>query len=292
LGNPPNGWHELGQVIGTALPIYLNLGAASEGHVAILGMTKMGKSTLADQIARKLGQTRSVTVLDLTGEYVGRKGYTKYSGIVNLAAAGISVFEPKADEVPAKRALSFLKHILAVATPEYQAGAPFPRTIIIDEAHQFIPEPAGLGFNAPGRDASFEIGLLMMQIRKYGVSMILISRRTAVVAKSALSQCENLIAFRSVDQTGLDYLEAVAGPEVRFTLPRLQQGQALAFGPAISSEMPVAIQVTPPAAGPVIAPPPPAYLPAAQQADVAQGVEGPKQIVQETDTPDFESGNS
>jgi DNA helicase HerA-like ATPase len=127
--------------------------------------------------------------------------------------------------------------------PEYLAGQPIPRTLIIDEAHQFIPEPAGIGFKAKGRDESYEIGLLMMQIRKYGISVILISQRTAVVAKSALSQCENLIAFRNVDQTGLDYLEAVAGGEVRLLLPRLKQRQALAFGPAISSDTPVAIDI-------------------------------------------------
>jgi len=83
----------------------------------------------------------------------------------------------------------------------------------------------------------------MMQIRKYGISVILISQRTAVVAKSALSQCENLIAFRNVDQTGLDYLEAVAGGDVRYLLPRLKQRQALAFGPSISSDSPVAVDV-------------------------------------------------
>ena len=83
-----------------------------------------------------------------------------------------------------------------------------------------------------------------MQIRKYGISVFLISQRTAqFVAKSALSQCENLIAFRSVDQTGLDYLEAVAGGEIRYLLPQLRQGEALVFGPAISADGAVAVQI-------------------------------------------------
>jgi DNA helicase HerA-like ATPase len=137
--------------------------------------------------------------------------------------------------VAADKALAFLEFLINKAVNEYKAGTPFSRVIIIDEAHQFIPEPAGLGFSAPGRDSSFKIGLLMMQIRKYGISVILISQRTAVVAKSALSQCENLICFRSVDQTGLD---------IRSMLPQLRQGEALVFGPAISSDSPVAIQVS------------------------------------------------
>jgi hypothetical protein len=125
--------------------------------------------------------------------------------------------------------------------PEYLAGNSFPRTITIDEAHQFMPEPAGMSFGVAGRESSIAFGVLMMEIRKYGISAILISQRTVVVAKSALSQCENLIAFRSVDQTGLDYLEVIAGVGVRLMLPRLQHAQALAFGPAISSDTPVAV---------------------------------------------------
>lgn len=255
VGMDPNttyipGDHDLllGTVIGTQVPIYLDCDAACDGHVAILGMTKMGKSTLAERLALKLSASRRVTILDQTGEYVNKKGFP--AGGIDVAwkdidwdAAGVSVFEPKAGEVPPDRALEFLKFLVKKASDEYKAGTPKSRSVIIDEAHQFIPEPAGLGFGGAGRESSIAIGLLMMQIRKYGLSVILISQRTAVVAKSALSQCENLIAFRSVDQTGLDYLEAVAGNDVRNLLPQLKQGEALVFGPAVSTDSPVGIQV-------------------------------------------------
>lgn len=233
----------LGHIIGTSIPVFLNINAACEGHLAILGMTKMGKSTLAERIARQLGQSRHVTILDQTGEYATKKGFPVCGKDVDWTKPGISVFEPKPGEVPANRAHEFLKYLVGKALEEYKTGNPFPRSVIIDEAHQFIPELAGLGFNAPGRDQSYAIGLLMMQIRKYGISVILISQRTAVVAKSALSQCENLIAFRSVDQTGLDYLEAIAGADMRSFLPQLHQGEAIVFGPAISSDTPVGISV-------------------------------------------------
>ena len=67
--------------------------------------------------------------------------------------------------------------------------------------------------------------------------------RTAVVAKSAISQCENLIVFRNVDQTGLDYLEAIIGRDARAMVPRLGQGEALVFGPAMSCDGIVAVSV-------------------------------------------------
>lgn len=39
----PEDWLLLGHVIGTKVPVYLDLNAACEGHLAVLGMTKMGK---------------------------------------------------------------------------------------------------------------------------------------------------------------------------------------------------------------------------------------------------------
>jgi hypothetical protein len=242
LRYPPN-LMLLGHVIGTSIPVFLDLNAACEGHLAILGMTKMGKSTLAERIARHLAESRRVTILDQTGEYVNKKKFPPCDEKVDWKKPGIAVFEPKPGEIPAQRAHDFLNYQVTQALEEYKQGNPIPRSVIIDEAHQFIPEPAGLGFGAPGRNQSYAFGLLMMQIRKYGISVILISQRTAVVAKSALSQCENLIAFRSVDQTGLDYLEAVAGSDVRNFLPQLRQGEALVFGQAISSDTPVGITV-------------------------------------------------
>jgi len=137
-----------------------------------------------------------------------------------------------------------MDHVVEKAAQEYAVGDPVARTVLIEEAHQFIPEPASLTFG-PERDAAYQLGILVMQVRKYGISMVLVSQRTAVVAKSALTQCENIIAFRSIDKTGLEYMEEVAGPNVRRLLPSLRQGEAVVLGPAFSSEAPVAVTVAP-----------------------------------------------
>lgn len=44
----PASWVLIGYIAGTKIPIYLDLKLASEGHLVILGMTKMGKTTLAN----------------------------------------------------------------------------------------------------------------------------------------------------------------------------------------------------------------------------------------------------
>lgn len=203
----------------------------------------MGKTSLAVRLATQLAKDRAVTVLDQTGEYISKRKMIAFDAAHNKAVNGIKVLEPTPGTIPPKSSLDYLNLLISIAKHEYQNGTPLQRVVLIDEAHQFIPEPSGLGFSTPGRDESFKFGSLMMQIRKYRITIILISQRTAVVAKSALSQCENIIAFKNVDQTGLDYLEAVAGHQARELLPILQQGEALVFGPAISSNVPVVIKV-------------------------------------------------
>jgi len=236
---------QLGTVIGTNIPITLNSLLLCQGHLAILGMTRMGKTSLAVRIAESLAKNRRVVILDQTGEYIGKRNLSKYDKEGDWAKPGLSVLEPRPEDVVLpKFADEFFKKVTKEAVEGYLKGDPSPRVLIIDEAHQFVPEPAGIGFGAAGRDEAIHFGLLMMQVRKYGIAIVLISQRTAVVAKSALSQCENLIAFKSVDQTGLDYLEAVAGEGIRELLPQLHQGEALVFGPAISADGPVAITVT------------------------------------------------
>jgi hypothetical protein len=235
--------HRIGAVIGTDIPVYLDLDAACEGHIVILGMTKMGKTTLAHRLATALGGTRGVVILDQTGEYRSKRHVPAHT--LGQWAPGVSVHEPPHGAIGPDFAQEFVGQTADLAAAEYQAGAPTPRSIMLEEAHQFIPEPAGLAFQTPGRDSAYQLGVDIMQLRKYGISMILISQRTAVVAKSALSQCETMIAFRSVDQTGLDYLEQVAGGGVRNILPALRQGEALVLGTAVSSDRPVAITVDP-----------------------------------------------
>ena len=235
----------IGSLLGTDIPVVLDCDLACQGHLAILGMTRMGKTTFALRVAKHLAGTRRVTILDQTGEWVAKKELPPYTSTAEDSQVGLSVYEPKVGSNAPAIALKYLKDWVNLAYTEYKTGTPLPRVLVIDEAHQFIPEPAGLGFGNPGREAALEFGALMMQIRKYGISVVLISQRTAVVAKSALSQCENLIAFKSVDQTGLEYLEAILGFDARKALPNLAHGEALVFGPAVSSDMPAAIAVAP-----------------------------------------------
>lgn len=234
----------LGHLIGTQIPIYMNCDVLCEGHLAILGMTRMGKTTLAIRLAQFLSDKRAVIVMDQTGEYRTKQGFPIHDPTQHGSTAGVSVFEPAPGKPTPDEGLAQLKRFANAGYTEYKTGTPYSRVLLIDEAHQFVPEPALLGFGAPGRESAITFGMHAMQVRKYGITLAMISQRTAVVAKTALSQCENVIAFKSVDQTGLDYLEAVLGPQARDILPNLQQGEALVCGPAVSSDYPVAVTLS------------------------------------------------
>ena len=233
----------IGHVLGTKIPVYLDITLATEGHLSIFGMTKMGKTSFAMQLINKLAKKQTVTVLDQTGEYKNKRGLRAYRPEHNTAQIGIAVKEPTVNQIAADMALTYFKEIVGIARKEYENNTLKPRVILIEEAHQFVPEPSGLSFGSPGRNSALAFGSLMMQIRKYGICAILISQRTAVVAKSALSQCENIIAFKSGDRTGLNYFDTVSGQDISNILPMLKQGEAIVFGPAFSCDSPVAIKI-------------------------------------------------
>jgi hypothetical protein len=237
----PNTWIVIGHALRTEIPVFLDLETATQGHLAILGMTKMGKTTLASRLISALNKNRNITILDQTGEYRSKRGIPVYNQNHDKANKGIAVLEPQLNENAVTRAFGYLQQVTSIARKEYESGNLNLRTILIEEAHQFIPEPGGLSFGTE-KDTTQKIGSLMMQIRKYGISVMLISQRTAVVAKSALSQCENTIAFKSVDKTGLEYLDTISGQEISDMLPILKQGEAIVFGPAFSCDVPVAIR--------------------------------------------------
>jgi len=235
------GQFEFGEVLGTTLPVWMDQQVLVKGHSAILGMTGMGKSTFTKRLAAELAKTSPVIVVDQTGEYrnLGLPAFAPS----NASMPGLTLKDLDGSPTPHKEALAALKVLEGLGRSEYSSGIPMKRILIVEEAHQFVPEPSMLGFNQPGREEAIQFGLLLMQVRKFGVSVILVSQRTAVVAKSALSQCENIVAFKSVDQTGLDYFEAFGGQAARQLLPRLGVGQAIAMGPAVSLQTAVAVAV-------------------------------------------------
>ncbi|WP_300532635.1 ATP-binding protein [Maricaulis sp.] len=110
--------------------------------------------------------------------------------------------------------------------------------IVLEEAHTIIPEQTF----AADKDTQWvvgKIGQIALQGRKYGVGLMLVSQRTALVSKTILSQCNTHFVHSLVDQTSLSYLENVLGKQHIKAIPNLRFLEFIAHGKAIKSERPL-----------------------------------------------------
>jgi Helicase HerA, central domain len=237
----PDAYYEIGHIKGTLISVGIGVGGSWKGHIAVLGMTGMGKTAVAHRICQTLGAESVVTALDTTGEYATRLGFPAFAD--DFQTPGYTVFEPAGD--PPQEAAQFIERCMQAGRAEYLAGGPITsRVILLEEAHSFVPEwNFGLRHHS---DWVAKSTRRIMQSRKFGLTFVIVSQRTAVVSKSALSQCENYIVLRTIDATSLDYLATLVGPDLREAVGALQRFEAICVGPAFNSETPVIVTLSPP----------------------------------------------
>lgn len=111
--------------------------------------------------------------------------------------------------------------------------------IVLEEAHTTIPETGGAGFDYDTQWVVSRIGQIALQGRKYGVGLLLLSQRTALVSKTVLSQCNTYFVFGLVDQTSLGYLANVLSPEYVRAVPNLRFLDFIVSGKALNSDRPI-----------------------------------------------------
>ena len=73
--------------------------------------------------------------------------------------------------------------------------------LVLEEAHTIVPETFGAGFDYDTQWVVSRIGQIALQGRKYGVGLLVISQRTALVSKTILSQCNTFFTYSLIDQT-------------------------------------------------------------------------------------------
>lgn len=116
--------------------------------------------------------------------------------------------------------------------------------LVLEEAHTIVPESNVFGFDKVETSAVIgRMAQIALQGRKYGVGILLISQRTALVSKTLLSQCQTVFCFKIHDDTGLRYLENVFSHDNVKIIPNLKFLQGIAFGKAILSEQPIIFEI-------------------------------------------------
>jgi uncharacterized protein len=116
--------------------------------------------------------------------------------------------------------------------------------LILEEAHTIIPEVNFYGYDKSETSAVVgRMSQIALQGRKYGVGLLLVSQRTALVSKTVLSQCNTVFSFALVDRTGLDYLQNVYSSQHVLLLPNLRPRQMVAFGKGVRTDRPVVVEI-------------------------------------------------
>lgn len=116
--------------------------------------------------------------------------------------------------------------------------------VVLEEAHTIIPELSTMGVSDFASKATVNsIAQIALQGRKYNIGFIVIAQRTANVSKTVLTQCNSIIAFKSLDKTSCDFLSNYMGPEFIDILPNLKFRTAIAVGKAFKSTIPMIFEV-------------------------------------------------
>ena len=111
-----------------------------------------------------------------------------------------------------------------------------PLLLVCDEAHRYVPQDEGLGFE-PTRRA---ISRIAKEGRKYGVSLCLVTQRPSEISETILSQCSTMFALRMSNEKDQNLVrrtlpETAAG--LLNTLPTLRQQEAIAIGEGVPHPM-------------------------------------------------------
>jgi len=120
-----------------------------------------------------------------------------------------------------------------------------PVLLVCEEAHRYIPDRIGIGFEPTKR----AIAQIAKEGRKYGVSLCLISQRPSELSMSILSQCATLVALRMSNERDLAFVRS-ALPEgsagLMAVLPALRSQEAVIFGEAVTVPVRVLLNTLPP----------------------------------------------
>jgi DNA helicase HerA-like ATPase len=86
------------------------------------------------------------------------------------------------------------------------------------------------------------IGQIALQGRKYGVGLLVVTQRTALVSKTILSQCNTLLTHSLINQASLNFVYTVYSSQHTRLIPNLGRFEFLAFGKALRAERPVLLK--------------------------------------------------
>lgn len=197
----PVGVHSIGYVPGSNFPVMVNLRELTLHHTAILGTTGTGKTHLAFGLVEAMAASGvKVVCVDTTGQYARRFPHpvamahtigTLHAFLQGDDQIAVVSPDPNRHTVFEGNDLAEAALIWCRSQPPLKDVQPARVVILFEEAQNFVPE----GFVVDGWDLKAkaqDTSRIIMESRKFGLGFILVSQRTAMVTKSALSQCNTI----------------------------------------------------------------------------------------------------
>ena len=135
--NLPAGYHRVGVLKETNVEIGLRVDGGRQGHIAVLGMSGMGKTVAATRICEACAADNVVIALDTTGEYRSRLNFPAWQK-GDFDTCGYFAYEPAGHQPPL--ATEFIKECMDAGSSQYRnQEEPTPRIVLLEEAHNFVP---------------------------------------------------------------------------------------------------------------------------------------------------------
>ena len=252
----------VGTIPDTNYPAIIRMDEAVTHHTAILGVTGTGKSVFSRKLIKDIVENDTkVIIVDFTGEHQSKltelapnliipSGTTLadyksriQSFLNSTEKAAVFEIPDMANSAGMFRAIeAFFSNIFLIAKENKASGTLKRICIVLEEAHTVVPEWNFIS-EKEHQNIVNRIAQIALQGRKYEVGFIVIAQRTANVAKTILTQCNTIIAFRQFDNTSSDFLANYLGPEMIKALPSLEDRTAIAVGKAFKANIPMIFRV-------------------------------------------------
>ncbi|WP_291380859.1 DUF87 domain-containing protein [Demequina sp.] len=251
----PDGSELLGHVPNSGFPVHVGLDDVVTHNVALLGVTGSGKSFLAFRLIEAMASRNiKVLILDPSRQhdlYLGGAGPTALRTsddvrpwIEGASPIGIHQFGVDQNGYP-RITRDFVKAVFdEVSKTKLVRGKDMPAQlcVVLEEAHSLIPEWTQVAQKEDSQHVN-ATGRYILQGRKFGMGVMVISQRTANVTKTILNQCNTIFALQSFDQTGLDFLRNYMGDGYSQAISTLPRQHAVLVGKASSSGRPILFQI-------------------------------------------------
>lgn len=248
---PPKGREVVGKVPNSTFPVHVSVEDVVTHNTALIGVTGSGKSFLAFHLIEAMAsQEIKVLILDISRQhdlYLADHEPTALKKPEEVAAwfggksmIGIHQFAVDADGYP-KAAADFAKAAFdEVSKAKLERGKNLPARlcIVLEEAHSLIPEWNQIAQKGDDQQVN-RTARYILQGRKFGMGVVVVTQRTANVTKTILNQCNTIFALQSFDQTGLDFLRNYMGEEYSQAISTLPPRHAIVVGKASSSSRPL-----------------------------------------------------